>query len=273
VSGELEALELELLLAGIERRWGYDFRDYAPAALRRRVHKAMRAEAVETVSALQERVLHQRDALLRFVATLSVPSTGMFRDPQVYRAMRAQVMPLLRTYPFVRIWHAGCASGEEAYSMAILLHEEGLLERCRIYATDMSDELLQQARRGVFPLASMRQYTTGYHHAGGQADFSGYYTTDQHHAILREDIRRHVVFSQHNLATDGPFNEFHLIVCRNVLLYFSHALRERVHSLFCESLAQLGVLAIGVHETLRYSALAHRYEPIAETMGLYRRIH
>jgi chemotaxis protein methyltransferase CheR len=273
VADELEALELELLLAGVERRWGYDFRDYAPAALRRRVHKAMQVEGVQTVSALQERVLHQRESLLRFVTTLSVPSTGMFRDPQVYRALRAQVMPLLRTYPFVRIWHAGCASGEEAYSMAILLLEEGLLGRCRIYATDMSDELLQQARRGVFPLANMRSYTTAYHHAGGQADFSEYYTTDQHSATLREELRRHVVFSQHNLVSDGAFNEFHLIVCRNVLLYFSPSLRERVHSLFCESLAQLGVLVIGIHETMRYSALAHRYEPIAETLGLYRRVH
>jgi chemotaxis protein methyltransferase CheR len=272
VEDDLEDLELDLLLTGIARRWGYDFRGYSPASLRRRVRRAMGAEGVRTLSALQERVLHRPESLERFIASLSVNVTGMFRDPQVYRALRRQVLPMLRTYPFVRIWHAGCSTGEEVYSMAILLHEEGLLERCRIYATDLSDELLQRARRGVFPLRDMQEHTAAYHRAGGKADFSTYYTADHQSAILREDLRRNVVFSQHNLVSDGSFNEFQLILCRNVLIYFSEVLRERVHRLFYDSLVNFGVLALGVKESLRYTPFADRYEPLVESLGLYRRV-
>jgi chemotaxis protein methyltransferase CheR len=272
IEDDLEDLELDLLLTGIARRWGYDFRDYSPASLRRRVRKAMHGEGVRSLSALQERVLHRPEALQRFVSCLSVQVTGMFRDPQVYRALRRQVLPLLRTYPFVRIWHAGCSTGEEAYSMAILLAEEGLLERCRIYATDISDELLQRARRGVFPLREMQDHTAAYHRAGGKAEFSSYYTADHENAILREDLRRHLVFSQHNLVSDGSFNEFQLILCRNVMIYFSEALRERVHQLFYDSLVTFGVLALGIKESMRYTSFADRYEPLVESLGLYRRV-
>lgn len=272
VEDDLEDLELDLLLTGIARRWGYDFRGYSPASLRRRVRRAMGVEGVRTLSALQERVLHRPESLERFIASLSVNVTGMFRDPQVYRALRRQVLPMLRTYPFVRIWHAGCSTGEEVYSMAILLHEEGLLERCRIYATDLSDELLQRARRGVFALRDMQEHTAAYHRAGGKADFSAYYTADHQSAILREDLRRNVVFSQHNLVSDGSFNEFQLILCRNVLIYFSEVLRERVHRLFYDSLVNFGVLALGVKESLRFTPVVDRYEPLVESLGLYRRV-
>ena len=269
---ELEELELDLLLTGISRRWGYDFRGYSPASLRRRVRRAMQAEGVRSLSALQERVLHRPESLQRFISTLSVNVTGMFRDPHVYRALRKQVLPMLRTYPFVRVWHAGCSTGEEVYSMAILLHEEGLLERCRIYATDISDELLQRARRGVLPLRDMQEYTTAYHRAGGKGDFSSYYAADNQSAILRDELRRHIVFSQHNLVSDSSFNEFQMILCRNVMIYFSEELRDRVHSLFHDSLVNFGVLALGVKESMRYSRLADRYEPLVESLGLYRRV-
>lgn len=269
---EVEELELDLLLTGIARRWGYDFRGYSPASLRRRVKKAMHAEGVRSLSALQERVLHRPEALQRFISTLSVNVTGMFRDPQVYRALRRQVLPMLRTYPFVRIWHAGCSTGEEVYSMAILLHEEGLLERCRIYATDLSDDLLQRARRGVFALRDMQEHTAAYHRAGGKGDFSSYYIADHQSAILRDELRRHLVFSQHNLVSDSSFNEFQLILCRNVLIYFSEALRERVHRLFYDSLVNFGVMALGIKESLRYTPFADRYEPLVESLGLYRRV-
>jgi chemotaxis protein methyltransferase CheR len=258
VADDLEDLELDLLLTGIARRWGYDFRGYSPASLRRRVRKAMASEGARSLSALQERVLHRPEALQRFVSALSVNVTGMFRDPQVYRAMRSQVLPMLRTYPFVRVWHAGCSTGEEVYSMAILLAEEGLLERSRLYATDLSDDLLQRARRGVFPLRDMQDYTTAY--------------PDHENAILREELRRSIVFSQHNLVSDGSFNEFHLILCRNVLIYFSEELRARVHGLFYDSLVNFGVLALGLNETLRYTPFAERYEPLVESLGLYRRM-
>ena len=269
---DVEELELDLLLTGIARRWGYDFRGYSPASLRRRVRRAMHVEGVRSLSALQERVLHRPEALQRFISTLSVNVTGMFRDPQVYRTLRRQVLPMLRTYPFVRIWHAGCSTGEEVYSMAILLHEEGLLERCRIYATDLSDDLLQRARRGVFPLRDMQEHTAAYHRAGGKGDFSTYYIADHQSAILRDELRRHLVFSQHNLVSDSSFNEFQLILCRNVLIYFSEALRERVHRLFYDSLVNFGILALGIRESMRFTPYADRYEALVESLGLYRRV-
>jgi chemotaxis protein methyltransferase CheR len=232
----------------------------------------MSREGVRSLSELQDRVLHDAEALQRFLAALSVNVTGMFRDPHVFRALRRQVIPMLRTYPYVRIWDAGCSTGEEAYSLAILLAEEGLLEKSRIYATDISDELLQRARRGVLPLRDMQAHTAAYHRAGGSRDFSNWYTADHENALLREELRRSIVFSQHNLASDGSFNEFQLILCRNVMIYFDQPLRERVHRLLYESLVNFGVLAVGVKESLRYTPYAERYEPMAESLGLYRRI-
>ena len=272
VDDELESLELDLLLTGNAKRWGYDFRDYAPASLRRRVRRAMRLEAVGTLSSLQERVLRDPEAFQRFVSCVSVQVTGMFRDPQVFRALRSQVLPMLRTYPFVRIWDAGCSTGEEAYSLAILLAEEGMLDKARIYATDLSDDLLQRARAGVLPLRDMRSHTAAYHRAGGRRDFSSYYTADHQHALLREDLRRIIVFSQHNLAHDSSFNEFHLILCRNVMIYFDAPLRERVHRLLYESLVTFGVLAVGVKENIRFTPYVDRYEALAEPLGIYRRV-
>ncbi|HEX2163920.1 MAG TPA: protein-glutamate O-methyltransferase CheR [Thermoanaerobaculia bacterium] len=269
---ELEELETELLLAAVARRHGYDFRHYAAASLRRRLRRAMQEEGVPTLSALQDRLLHDPGAIRRFVSTLSVHVTGMFRDPDVYLLLRKKVVPLLRTWPFVRVWHAGCSTGEEVYSLAIVLHEEGLLPRCRIYATDLSDELLDVARRGVYPLRALRGYTAAYHQSGGRADFSSYYTADSANAIVREDLRRHIVFSPHNLVSDGSFNEFHLILCRNVMIYFDKGLRDRVIGLLHDSLAMFGVLALGLRETLRFAPCEGCFEVIDEPRRLYRRV-
>lgn len=269
---DVEELETELLLDAVARRYGYDFRQYAAASLKRRIARAMQNEGVRTVSALQERLLHEPAALDRFVSTLSVHVTGMFRDPAVYKAIRNRVVPTLRTWPFVRIWHAGCSTGEEVYSLAVVLHEEGLLERCRIYATDLSEDLLETARRGVYPLRAMRDYTAAYHQAGGQEDFSEYYRADSTHAILRDDLRRHVVFSQHNLVSDGSFNEFHLILCRNVMIYFDKDLRDRVHELLYESLVMFGVLVLGTRESLRFSPFDDRYEVLDDALRIHRRV-
>ena len=269
---DLEALELELFLSGVARRYGYDFRKYSPASLHRRLHRAMQEEGVRTLSGLQERVLHDPEALRRLLRNVSVQVTGMFRDPPFFRALRERVLPVLRTYPFARIWHAGCSTGEEAYSLAILLHEEGILERCRIYATDLSEHLLEQAQRAVFPLLGMREHTAAYHRAGGKADFSTYYTADARHAILREDLRRRVVFSQHNLVSDGPFNEFQLVLCRNVMIYFDAELRDRVLGLLHESLVPLGILALGIRESLQFTPYADRFEPVDEALRIYRRV-
>jgi chemotaxis protein methyltransferase CheR len=269
---ELEDVELELLLTGLARRYGYDFRDYAPASLRRRVRRAVAREGLRNISALQERLLREPAAMRRFVANLSVGVTAMFRDPEFYREFRQHVVPLLRTYPFVRIWDAGCATGEEVYSLAIVLEEEGLYGRCRIYATDLSDALLEQARKGMFPLDSMQTYTANYLKAGGTREFSSYYIADSENAMFRESLRGNIVFSQHNLVSDGSFNEFNVILCRNVMIYFNQALRDRVHGLLHESLGMFGVLGVGRKENLRFTPHADCYEALPGDVGLYRRI-
>ncbi|HVS01844.1 MAG TPA: protein-glutamate O-methyltransferase CheR [Thermoanaerobaculia bacterium] len=269
---ELEELELDLLLTGVAQRWGYDFRNYTEASLRRRVQRAMQLEGVRTISALQERLLRDPQSFQRFVSTLTIKVTGMFRDAEVYRALRKQVVPALRTWPFLRIWVAGCATGEEVYSLAILLREEGLLERSRIYATDLSEDVLRQARRGIYPLAAMREYTRAYQLAGGEADFSSYYRADDRNAILRPELSGNIIFSQHNLVSDGSFNEFHLILCRNVMIYFDAELRQRVYELLHDSLVKFGILVLGIRESLRFAPNADQFEPLSEPLRIYRRV-
>jgi chemotaxis protein methyltransferase CheR len=269
---KLQALEIELLLTGLAERYGYDFRHYARASLTRRVRKIMHHDDVPSVSALQSKLLHDVDAAMRFVAAVSVHTTAMFRDPDVYRLLRADVIPLLRTYPFVRIWHAGCSSGEEVYSLAILLEEEGLYDRCRIYATDISDTILERARQGVFSLRAMREYTRAYQAAGGTRDFSSYYVADHENAAFRTSLRKQLVFSQHNLVCDSAFNEFQLIVCRNVLLYFDQTLRQRAHNLFHSSLSNFGLLVLGKKESLRFTEQAASYHELRDGVRVYRKV-
>ncbi len=268
----LEALEIELLLTGLAEHYGYDFRHYARASLTRRVRKAMQDENLRSISALQNKLLHDPDAAMRFVAAVSVHTTSMFRDPDVYRLLRSEVIPLLRTYPFVRIWHAGCSSGEEVYSLAILLEEEGIYDRCRVYATDISDSILDRARQGVFTLRAMRDHTRAYLAAGGTRDFSSYYVADHDFAVFRSSLRRQMVFSQHNLVCDSTFNEFQLIICRNVLLYFDETLRERAHSLFHSSLSNFGILVLGKKESLRFTELAASYQELEDGARIYRKV-
>ena len=268
---ELETLEIDLLLGAVARRYGYDFRGYAPASLRRRIRWAVDHEDLDSISELQARVLHDPGALRRFIARLSVHVTGMFRDPRFYRALQEEVFPILRTYTFTRIWHAGCSSGEEVYSLAILLKEAGLYDRCRIYATDISEELLTRAKRGIYPIAGMRDHTQRYLAAGGSEDFSRYYVADAEQAVMSRDLKKNVVFSQHNLVSDGPFNTFHLILCRNVLIYFSRELRERVHNLLYDSLVRRGILALGLRESIRFTPRASEFDITNEAMRIYRR--
>ena len=269
---ELEALEIELLLEAVFRRYGYDFRNYAPASLKRRIWSAVRAEELTTVSGLQEKVLHHRDCLERFLLTISVNVTAMFRDPSFYLAFRSIVVPLLRTYPFIRIWHAGCSTGEEVYSLAILLQEEGLYNRCRVYATDMDELVLKQAKAGIFPLQRMQEYTHNYQLAGGKRSFSEYYTSGYEHAIFSSSLKQNLVFSQHNLAGDGPFNEFNVIFCRNVLIYFNRTLQEQVQNLFYKSLIRLGILGLGLQESLMLTSYNQHYEELVGREKLYRKV-
>jgi chemotaxis protein methyltransferase CheR len=269
---DLEDLEIDLLLTAIARRFGYDFRRYAPASLRRRIRHIVHAEGAPNITSLQARILHERGTLERFVSGLAVHTTRMFRDPPFYEALRSSVVPLLRTYPFARIWHAGCSTGEEVYSLAILLHEEGIYDRCRIYATDLSDALLDVARRGIYSVKSISERAEAYRAAGGTRELSAYYLADDYNAIFAQELRRNVVFSQHNLAVDGSFNEFHVILCRNVMLYFNEDLRAHVHQLFYDSLSSFGVLGLGSKETIRFTPLADRYVAMSPPVSLYRRI-
>lgn len=269
---ELERIEIELLLEGVYRHWGYDFRAYAYASLRRRIWKRVRAEGLETVSALQTAVLHDSAVLDRLLMDLSVNVTAMFRDPGFYAAFREKVVPLLRTYPFIRLWHAGCSTGEEVYSMAILLQEEGLYERARIYATDINERVLQSARAGIFPLEKMQEYTQNYLRAGGTRSFSEYYTAAYDGALFHPALTHNVVFAQHNLVTDRSFSEFNVILCRNVMIYFDRSLQARVHRLFDESLPMYGLLALGSKESLRTTELEDRYEALDVKEKIYRKV-
>ena len=210
-SDTLENIELSLLLEGVFQHYGFDFRNYAPSSLKRRVRHYMREENLPTSSALQGRLLHDTAAMERFLLTLSINVSAVFRDPQFYLTFRDKIIPRLRTYPFIRIWHAGCATGEEVYSIAILLEEAGLYERTRIYATDMNEAILARAADGIYPLGKMKEYTDNYIKAGGKQVFSDYYTAQYGSAIFRGSLKKNIVWAQHNLATDGSFNEFHVI--------------------------------------------------------------
>jgi chemotaxis protein methyltransferase CheR len=266
-----ERLEMDLLLEAIQRRYGYDFRGYATASLRRRLWHRVYGEGLETLSGLQERILHDPDCMERLLRDLSINVTEMFRDPGFYRALRERVFPLLRTHPFVRIWNAGCSTGEETYSLAIALREEGLLERTRIYATDINDGALQRAGAGAFPLERMQRYTENYLRAGGTEAFSTYYTADGENARFDPSLSEGIVLAQHNLVTDGSFNEFHLIVCRNVMIYFGSALQEEVLELFGDSMTRFAILALGRKESIRRSRHVDEYEVLDEREKIFRR--
>jgi chemotaxis protein methyltransferase CheR len=269
---DLEKIELDCLLEAVYRRYGFDFREYAPASLRRRVNRRVKLEQLPSISALQDQLLRDPEVMQQLLLDLSINVTAMFRDPTFHLAFREEVVPLLRTYPFTRIWVAGCSTGEEVYSLAILLQEEGVYGRTRIYATDINEDVLERARLGVFPLAKMQDYTRNYIGGGGKRSFSDYYTSGYDGAAFDRALMRNVVFAQHNLAMDRSFNEFHVILCRNVMIYFERSLQERVFDLFDGSLARLGILALGHKESLRTSAHRDRYEELDTAERLYRKI-
>lgn len=269
---ELQEIELSLLLEGLYQVYGFDFRDYSRASIKRRLLELMRAEKLATISAFQDKVLHDPACVDRLLLGLSVHATAMFRDPSFYLTFRSKVVPLLKTYPTVQIWVAGCSTGEEVYSLAILLREEGIYDRCRIYATDISHAVLRKAKEGIFPLASMRDYTNNYHLAGGVHEFSDYYTALYDRVIFSPSLHNNVVFSEHNLATDGSFNEFQVILCRNVMIYFNKTLQDRVHNLLYNSLTMFGVFGLGNKESLKFTPQAGSYEHLNNHDKLYRKV-
>ncbi len=269
----IEAIELPLLLEAMYRCYGYDFREYAPASLGRRVQRALRAEPdVMSISSYQERILHDAACMARFLDIVSVDTTAMFRDPNFYRALRQKVIPQLHLAARPTIWHAGCSTGEEVYSMAILLHEEGLLERSTLYATDINPGVLRAGKEAIFRIRNMQHYTGNYQKAGGKAAFSDYYVAKHEGVIMRDFLRHNIVWADHNLVSDSSFNEFQLILCRNVMIYFQRALQGRVHQTLYQSLGMNCVLGLGHGESLQFTPREDCYDTVDRVEKLYRKV-
>jgi chemotaxis protein methyltransferase CheR len=268
---DIQDIEVDLLVEALYRRHGYDFRHYARASLKRRVAGLASAFGCVHISELIPRLLHDPELGRRILPKLSVPVTDMFRDPAVFLALRRQVLPVLASYPRINIWQAGCASGEEVYSLAIVLREEGLTERAHIYATDINDDALARAEEGVFPLRLLKDFSTNYLKAGGRHSLSEYYHAVYDHARLDPTLREIITFAHHNLASDGVFCEAHLILCRNVLIYFDQTLKNRVLRLFDDSLVRQGFLCLGTRETLQFSQVVDAFAEVDHSARLYRK--
>ena len=264
-------LELRLLLDAIYLKYHYDFRRYAVASLKRRLARAMVHFGCETLSRLQEKVLHEPDVFPRLLDFLTVQVSEMFRDPPYFRSLREKVVPLLRTYPSLKVWVAGCSSGEEAYSLAILLREEGLLERALIYATDINPHALAEAEAGVYELERIAGFTDNHHRSGARVSLSDYYTAAYGRAVFDKSLRKHIVFSDHSLATDSVFAEVQLVSCRNVLIYFNRELQDRAIGLFREALCRKGFLGIGAKESLRFSPHAEAFIELVREDRIFQR--
>ncbi|GIZ50108.1 CheR family methyltransferase [Noviherbaspirillum aridicola] len=264
-------IELKLLLEGVYLKYQHDFRHYAVASLRRRMRQAMTHFHCNTLSQLQDRVLHEPQVFAEMLRFFTVQVSEMFRDPAYFRALREHVVPMLRTYPSPKIWVAGCSRGEEVWSLAILLEEEGLLERTIIYATDINPDALRTAEAGIFELDQMAGYTLNYQQAGGTRSLSDYYSAAYGSAIFRQSLKSQIVFADHSLATDSVFSEMHLISCRNVLIYFDRELQDRAVKLFYESLVHRGFLGIGPKESLRFSPYARAFLEVVPGQRIYQR--
>jgi chemotaxis protein methyltransferase CheR len=265
-------IELRLLVEAIYLKYSYDFRDYSGASLRRRVAHALTQFGLSTISALQESILHDPDAFARLLQVLTIPVSEMFRDPAYFLALRQHVVPVLRTYPSIKVWIAGCSTGEEVYSLAILLREEGLLERTILYATDINPSSLDKARQGIFAMDNMRSYTANYQKAGGQRAFSDYYTAAYDGALFDRSLCDNITFADHSLATDSVFSEVQLVSCRNVLIYFNRRLQNRAFGLFHESLCHRGFLGLGSKETVEFSDYAPYFEAEVRQERIFRKL-
>jgi len=265
-------IELRLLLEALYLRYHYDFRDYARASLRRRLQVAMNKFGCESLSQLQHRLLHESALLPQLLDLLTVQVSDMFRDPPYFRALRAVVVPVLRTYPSLKVWVAGCSSGEEVYSLAILLHEEGLLERSLIYATDINASALEQAQAGVYDVGRVSGFTENHRRSGGHGSLSDYYTAAYGKAAFDRSLKAHITFADHSLSTDSAFSEVQLVSCRNVLIYFDRALQDRAVALFRDSLCYKGFLGIGASESLRFSAHSGSFAEVDREDRIYQKV-
>lgn len=268
---EIEQIEMNVLLEAIFRRYGYDFRNYARSSLKRRLEHIQRRSKMDHMSDLLPRMLHDREFFDQFLQDMSITVTEMFRDPEFYRDVREHVVPVLKTWPFIKIWHAGCATGEEVYSMAILLKEEGYYDRAQIYATDFNRHSLTKAQEAIYPLDKMKEYSNNYNKAGGKGSFSDYYHARYGAAKIDESLKKNITFAHHNLVADGVFGEMHMILCRNVLIYFNKTFQSRALSLFHDSLCRGGFLCLGLKETIEFSDIRNQFEDIVKKARIYQK--
>jgi chemotaxis protein methyltransferase CheR len=268
---ELEKVEIDILLDGIRRRYGYDFTHYSHASLKRRLSQMRDQSGMSRYTEMLDRVYHDETYFDLLLKQMSITVTEMFRDPSFYRSVRENVIPILKTFPFVKIWHAGCATGEEVYSMAILLHEENFLDRVRLYATDFNKHALDIAQKGVYPSEMIEKYAANYKAAGGKKDFAEYYSAGYDLVKIKDFLREKVTFSYHNLVTDGVFGEMNLVCCRNVLIYFDRTLQDRVLQLFSSSLRHGGFLCLGSKETLNFSSIKPLFEPVDAAQRIFKK--
>lgn len=264
--------EVEIILNDIMEVYGYDFTDYARASLKRRILRLISNDRFVSFAEFRFRLKNDPEYFSRFVEQITVNVTEMFRDASFYKSLREEVLPLLATWPLIRIWHAGCASGEEVYSMAILLHEANLLNKSLLYATDINPAMLEKVRQGIFPLSQMKMYSENYLHSGGKRDFSSYYTAQYDSAKFDDFLGQKIVLATHNLVSDGSFNEFQLIVCRNVMIYFDKPLQDRAVKLFYDSLEMFGYLALGSKETLKFTDVQNRFKQLESKEKIWRKI-
>ncbi len=269
---ENEEIEISLLLEAIYLKYGYDFRGYARAHIKRRIMHQMALADLSNLSELQHKILYDRGFFYKILPDFSINVTEMFRDPSFYMTLRREVIPILKKYPAIKIWHAGCSTGEEVYSMAILLQEEGVTDNVQIYATDFNEAVLAQAQQGIYPISSIKEYTYNYQRAGGSGSFADYYTSQIDSVKIDASLKKNIVFADHNLVTDGVFGEMNMIICRNVLIYFTRKLQNQVIGLFVDSLCPRGFLGLGSKETIRFCEHAHKFESIAEEEKIYRKL-
>ncbi len=259
------------VLQGVYQKTGFDYRDYATSSMKRRIQDAMDIARVKSLEEMSHLIFASDAALKKFILTLSVPTTSLFRDPEVYKCIRTKILPTVANTS-IRIWSAGCSSGEEPYSLSIMTKEEGLAKYTRIYATDLNDAAIENSKEGVFRLSVMQEYTSNYHIAGGTCDFSDYYTSGYGWAKFHDDVKENLVFSQHNLVTDSSFNEFNLILCRNVMIYFNRQLQEKVHGLLFQSLAPGGFLVLGDKENIRFTPYENAYKAFSPILKIYQKM-
>ena len=266
---EVENVEIDLFLEAVFRRYGYDFRDYARASVNRRVRYLLASSECETISDMTARLMHDKGFFSKVVFAFSITVTEMFRDASFYKGLRDKVIPLLKTYPYIKIWHAGCASGEEVYSLAILLKEEGLYDRATIFATDFNDNALKQAKAGVYSTEDAEKSVENYQKIGGKHLLSDYYHADYDSIIMSSELKKNITFANHNLAIDGVFSEIHLVLCRNVVIYFNTTLQERAYKLFEDSLVYGGFLCLGMKESIEFSGIREHFNDVDSGLRIY----